>query len=373
MRVAADIIAYLFIPKSYKQAKLCILLNDYDNLSYNHVFLFKAHGQQSYTHGHLLRYYGFLFKDHGHLFVYHGQLKEYHGHPLQDRDILLHYHGKRMEAHGNLLQVHGNLLQTHGNLFIRLETLFHAQTMLLQEHKRNRGVLLFIERSIKKLGKLYVKRPIFSILKSKMMKVQITLKQRKQSNLSAIYNAEHFIGCITGNPLFLAPEIVAQLARVVTAYTNLHTEIAAAISEFKGDHISAAREVLDREVTNLKNMIEGVANKPEILDSERLGIIHSAGMSDKAQASHTARVFKAINGEVSGTIVLLARGGAKSNEWQYTTDTVNFTGRIALKTTTKAMIVASGLPINTPIACFHKPIMVGVDTDWEGPVNIMVV
>jgi hypothetical protein len=219
---------------------------------------------------------------------------------------------------------------------------------------------------------LFKRRPIDRISKMEKMKVQIALKQKKQSNLTAMYKAEHYISNITGNPLFQATDVVEHLARVVTANTNLHTEITAAISDNKTNKINAAREALDREVTNLKNKVEGIANKPETLDSERLVVVHSAGMSDKAQASHTARIFKALNGVVSGTVILLARGGARANEWQYTTDTQNFTGRIALKTTTKAMLEVPNLPINTPVAFFHKATIANVDTDWEGPVIITV-
>jgi hypothetical protein len=204
------------------------------------------------------------------------------------------------------------------------------------------------------------------------MHIQIVLKQKRQSNLTAICNAEQYISSITGNPLFSSAEIVAQLAKVVTALNSIHTEITSANAGKKAAKISAARDTLNREVKYLKDLVQGVANKPETPDAERLTIVESAGMSDRAHATRSAGIFRAIQGTVSGTIILLARGGAKANEWQYTTDIKSFTGRIALETTTRAMLEVPNLPVNTTIACFHKPIIAGVKADWEGPVIIMV-
>jgi len=326
----------------------------------------------------LYNYIHVIFNDdcrylhHGGLVIDRGCLLSYPDKPFDYQGRLLYYHGGREKSHGNLPHRYGIPLQRHGTMYPRFDGLFRILKKLLLEIEHRIKPYSDILRDQYIRYMLLERRPIVHIFKTNYMKVKITLKQKNQSNLTAMYNAEHYISNITGNPLFQAADIVAQLARVVTANTNLHTEITAAISDNKINKINAAREALDREITDLKNKVEGIANKPETLDSERLVVVHSAGMSDKARTSHTARIFKALNGVVSGTIILLARGGARANEWQYTTDTKNFTGRIALKTTTKAMIEVPNLPINTQVAFFHKATIIGVDTDWEGPVIITV-
>jgi len=204
------------------------------------------------------------------------------------------------------------------------------------------------------------------------MKVQIALGLGSSNNLEVIRNAEHYVANITGNPLFTSPEIVAQVAKVETTKVNLHTEMSSPLSENKADKIKSAREALDRELTKLKSLIENVANDPSTPDSERLSIIHSAGMIEKAQAHHGVHVFTAVNGEISGTVLLTAKGGANAHEWQYTNDTVNYTGKIAAKSTTTSYTEIFGLTKTVTYAFFHKAIDSGGKTDWEGPIFVTI-
>jgi len=43
-------------------------------------------------------------------------------------------------------------------------------------------------------------------------------------------------------------------------------------------------------------------------------MILSAGMTIKSQTRRQKRIFKAVNGNVSGFVVLTAKGGVKANE-----------------------------------------------------------
>jgi hypothetical protein len=72
-------------------------------------------------------------------------------------------------------------------------------------------------------------------------------------------------------------------------------------------------------------------------------------------------------------VLLTAQGGANANEWQYTPDIVNYTGRIAVATTTKARTEIPNLKKGTEYAFFHKAIISGTNTDWEAPVILMVI
>ncbi|MFM9840116.1 MAG: hypothetical protein ACKVOQ_17755 [Cyclobacteriaceae bacterium] len=53
-------------------------------------------------------------------------------------------------------------------------------------------------------------------------------------------------------------------------------------------------------------------------------------------------------------------------------DATNFTGRIAADTTTTASTDIVDLKIGTRYAFFHKAIVAGIATDWEGPLFITV-
>ena len=96
-------------------------------------------------------------------------------------------------------------------------------------------------------------------------------------------------------------------------------------------------------------------------------------MEVKTFAPGKKRVFSVTNGNIEGSAHLTATGGANAHEWQYTNDVVNFTGRIPASTTTAAAIDITGLQSGTKYAFFHKPIMPGISTDWEGPLYIKVI
>jgi len=199
------------------------------------------------------------------------------------------------------------------------------------------------------------------------MKINVVLNLGSTNNAQVLVDAAHYTTSMTGNALFAAADIVAQVTATVTATTNLRTALNAPTSDTKTDNINVARETLDRNLTILAGKVESVANNPLLVDDQRLGIVHSAGMQVKDQVIPKKRAFSVTNGNVEGSVHLTAAGGAKAHEWQYTSDIVNFTARVAATTTTTATTDISGLKSGSKYAFFHKPIVVGVATDWEGP------
>jgi len=204
------------------------------------------------------------------------------------------------------------------------------------------------------------------------MKVQVVLNLGSSSNAEVLVAADHYTTDMTGNTHFSAADITAQVTATKTAVTNLRAAINAVTSDTKTDDIRIARDVLDRNLTKLASKVEDVANDPSTSDGSRVDIVHSAGMSVKNQVHPQKHQFTADNGDVSGTVDLTAQGGANANEWQYTTDLINFTGKIAAPTTTKATTEIANLKKGTEYAFFHKAIISGVKTDWEGPVFLIV-
>ncbi|MBI1769393.1 MAG: hypothetical protein HY015_05315 [Bacteroidetes bacterium] len=205
------------------------------------------------------------------------------------------------------------------------------------------------------------------------MKAKIVLNLGSTSNAQVLVDAAHYTTNMTGNALFAAADIVAQVTATVTATTNLRAAMNAPISDAKTDNISAARETLDRNLTILAAKVEAVANSPTLVDSQRVGIVHSAGMEVKNQAIPKKRVFTVTNGIVEGSVHLTAEGGANAHEWQYTSDVVNFTARVAALTTTTSSTDINGLKSGSKYAFFHKPILSGMSSDWEGPLYVTVI
>jgi len=204
------------------------------------------------------------------------------------------------------------------------------------------------------------------------MKPQIVLDLNGINNAQVVIDADHYTTCMTGNDLFSGDDIVATVTATKTATTNMRTAVSAPITEGKNDNIRIARDVLNRCLNKLASKVEDLANDPEISDLVRLDIIHSAGMSEKEQVRRQKNQFAVKNGDISGTVNLTAQGGANAHEWQYTTDITDFTARVAATTTTTASTKITNLKQTTKYAFFHKAIIAGADTDWEGPVFLVI-
>src|ERR1043165_3851318 len=197
------------------------------------------------------------------------------------------------------------------------------------------------------------------------MKAKIVLNLNSTSNAEVLVDAAHYTTNMTGNALFAAADIVAQVTATVTATINLRNAMSAPISDAKTDNISAAREVLDRNLTILAAKVEAVANSPTLVDSQRVGIVHSAGMEVKDQAIRKKNVFSVTHGPVEGSVHLTAAGGMNAHQWEYTSDVVNFSTRVAANITTSSTTYINGLKSGCKYAFFHKPIQAGAINNWE--------
>ena len=205
------------------------------------------------------------------------------------------------------------------------------------------------------------------------MKVKITLNLHGTNNAQILIDAERYTSSITNNKHFGSAEIVAQVATTQTSTSNLREAMSAPLSENKTDNIRIAREILDRNLTKLGNMVEDVANDPNTPDANRLEIVHSASMNVRNQHTPQKHQFAASNGPVSGSVILTAEGGANAHEWQYTTDITGFTNKVSVDSTTTAKTEILNLKKATEYAFFHKAIISGEKTNWEGPLFLVVV
>jgi hypothetical protein len=204
------------------------------------------------------------------------------------------------------------------------------------------------------------------------MKIKVVLGLADCSNAQVLVKGDDYTTCMTGNLRFAAIPIVEQVTKTKTSITDLRATLNAPPSNTRTDNIRTARDTVDRNITILGSKVEEVANDPSVADSERLEIVHSAGMDAKDQAHRSKLSFIVADTEISGTVHLTAKGGANAHEWQYTSDVINFTGRIAAPSNTEAKINIANLKKGTEYAFFHKAIVPKTDTNWEGPIIWLV-
>ena len=205
------------------------------------------------------------------------------------------------------------------------------------------------------------------------MFIQIVLSLRDCNNAQIMVVADHYSSCMKTSKYFTDPIAVNQLANVDEAINNLRNIINAPIYATQSEDIAAARDALDRALIKLKNIVQDIANDSSVPDANRVTIVHSAGMTVKSQVHPQARIFTVKQGDISGTVVLTAQGGANANEWQMTTDIEKCTNRIPLPTTVPAKTIVSNLQKKADYAFFHRAVISGTETNWEGPIIITVV
>lgn len=214
------------------------------------------------------------------------------------------------------------------------------------------------------------------------MKTTVVLNLGGTNDVQVCVDADAYCNSITAasNPNFIAPavsapvaaSIAAQVTLTRTAVTALRTAIAAPVSATRSDTITANRSVVDSNLNILGNMVENVANAPAVLDVNREGIVHSAGMRTKSPGGRKITEFSVKNLNIHGSVQLDAPGGVAAHMWEYTSDAVNFTNRQLAETTTVASTVISGLTSGVNYAFFHKPVSNKGVQPWDGPVFLIV-
>lgn len=205
------------------------------------------------------------------------------------------------------------------------------------------------------------------------MFIQIVLSLKESNNAQIMVVADHYISSMLSSTFFTDSIVANQMEKVKDATNNLRNKMNAPLYGTQSEDIAAARDVLDRALTKLKNIVQDIANDSAVADANRVTIVHSAGMTEKAQVHPQARKFTVKQGDISGTVVLTAQGGANANEWQMTTDIEKCTNRIPLPTTVPAKTIVSNLQKKTDYAFFHRAVISGTETNWEGPIIITVV
>ena len=214
------------------------------------------------------------------------------------------------------------------------------------------------------------------------MKVTVVLNLNGTSNVQVCVDADMYCDSITAsnNLNFVEPAVSAQVAANMLAQVNLtrisanalRSAIAAPISALRTDNIHVARAAVDSNLKMLGNLVENVANAPNILDINREAIARSAGMKVKSHVGKTVMPFTASNLKTSGSVRLVASGGASAHLWAYTIAKEDFVNHKLVEPTTKAYTEIDGLTSGLSYCFYHKPISNKGPHPWEGPEYLLV-
>ena len=175
------------------------------------------------------------------------------------------------------------------------------------------------------------------------------------------------IKAMTGNIWFTT--ITPPLNTVTTDTDTLESSHAIALNRAKG----AASSRDDKKATVLKDAhallayVQGIAdNNPANAEA----IILSAGMNVRAKGGRKIIDFKALHGEVSGTVNIIAKAAENnaSYEWQQSTDGTNWT---MLPVTRKVKTSVSNLIPGTTYYFRYRPVLRKGEGEWSQIIKII--
>ena len=204
------------------------------------------------------------------------------------------------------------------------------------------------------------------------MKV-VVVHSLSEKNYAELANyADDVVVRCTGNSLLTGTEFAAQVTKTKAASTGLKAVQLKPYSSSKTAEMKAARDTLEREITKLGNRVEDIANDPIVAETQRVVIVHSAGMELKGYTRPDKRHFAVFPGDVPGTVKVTAQAGAVAHQWQYTYDVKTFANRVEVDPTTKSTVIISNLTSRKEVAVFHRAIIADTPSSWEGPLVIFV-
>jgi hypothetical protein len=174
---------------------------------------------------------------------------------------------------------------------------------------------------------------------------------------------------MTGNASFPSP--TPTLAAVLAAIVDLENAESAAQSRAKGtvQVRDGKRTVLLFLLRELGTFVQKVADA----DMEHgAAIIHGAGMGLRKTALHAPRVFRAMNGAVSGSVQLFTAtaGSRASYDWEWSTDGGK-TWQVA-PSTTRSRTVFTGLVPATTVWFRSRALTKAGEGDWTTPISFVV-
>jgi hypothetical protein len=204
------------------------------------------------------------------------------------------------------------------------------------------------------------------------MNITVNTGVNSKAVASLLVGSKNIVSRVKDNPLFPDAIFKEPVTELDTAVQNLYKVASEERTGQKASRVRAARKEVNRCLRVLTHEVDKIANRPGLDDDWRETIVLSAGMKVRQVRPRRPQTFEAKRGDKSGTVLLKAKGGVYANEWQSTTDLVEFSNRVTHTTTTKAKTLITGLTPKVKHAFFHRAIVSGKETSWEGPIFLEV-
>ena len=144
-------------------------------------------------------------------------------------------------------------------------------------------------------------------------------------------------------------------------------------SDSKKANVQFYRTGLDFELGKCKNIVSTKSNDPNVPDDKRIEIAASSGMKYTIYGGRNKQSFVVAYGKISGSVLVIMPGGAKSYMVVYTKDLIDYKDRSDPVSSTASRVVIENLEKDKKYAFFYKPIIPGEKSDWIGPITKTVV
>jgi hypothetical protein len=205
------------------------------------------------------------------------------------------------------------------------------------------------------------------------MKIVISLGLHDKNDAEILADSGLYTASMGASDNFSDAASTAQITQTVTATGKLRTAMDAPNSDSKKANVQFYRVGLDFELEKLKNIVSTKSNDPNVNDEKRIEIAASSGMKYTIYAGRNKQSFMVLYGKLSGSVLVIMPGGAKSYMVVYTKDLETYKDRSDPVSSTVSRIVIENLEKDTKYAFFYKPIIVGEKSDWIGPITKTVV
>lgn len=194
------------------------------------------------------------------------------------------------------------------------------------------------------------------------------LKLPRRTSIMITY-AEGVATCVTNNPSF--PNPTPTVAALLAAISDLRTAEAAAMSRTKGAVIARndKRTALVKELEQLRGYVQTVADA----NAETAAtVIASAGLAVRKPTVRPPRVFKSVQGTVSGSakLVTASAGSRVSYDWESSLDG----GKtwVAAPSTLRASTTIAGFTPGVTVLFRYRALTKAGPGNWSQPVSLTV-
>lgn len=204
------------------------------------------------------------------------------------------------------------------------------------------------------------------------MKAKVMLNLHFMSAVELIGYALHVVSKMTGNTYFTTPS--PALSTVTSAINALQTayDSAQGGGPAQTAMMHQKRAALELLLTALGHYVEDRANDPSNAATGAAAVILTAGINVKA-ITHRQKKFFSAEPDLPGTAKLYAASIVRgTHDWQYSPDISNPDAWVSVLSTSRASTIVTGLTSLKHYYFRHRTVSKSGVSQWDAPVEILV-